>query len=151
MMMGASVPYDLVFLLHVVAGITTVVVLVSLRAAALSLTRGDDAAVQATRFPQRRNWAARVLHVLPLTGLYLSLTGDSSVSLTKPWIAVGMLCYLLAAGHLEARTLPQERMIAEIIHKDGAASAERGRQFTRSIDVLLGLVGVALVAMLVQF
>jgi hypothetical protein len=151
MMMGASVFYDLVFLVHVLAAIATVVVLVSLRVAALSIIRGDDAVTQAARFPQRRNWAARVLHVLPLSGLALSLTGDSSVSLTKPWIGVGMLCYLLAAGHLEARTLPQERMIAEIIHKDGAASPERGRQFMRSVNVLLALVGVALLAMLVQF
>lgn len=150
-MNGVSVPYDVVFVVHVTAAVATVVVLVSLRAAATSVIRGADASVQAKYFPQRRNWAARVIHLMPLTGLYMSLTGNSSVSLTRPWIGVGLLCYLFAAGHLEARTLPQERMIAEIIAHDATASPERGRQFLSSINVLLVLVGVALVAMLVQF
>jgi hypothetical protein len=73
------------------------------------------------------------------------------VSLTKPWIGVGILCYLAAAGHLEARTLPLERVVSEVIAHDGAASPERGRKLVLSIDVLLGLVAVAIVAMLVQF
>lgn len=150
-MMGLLVAYDLALLIHVLAAVATIVVLVTMRFAALSVTRGVESSVQAARFPQRRNWAARVIHVLPLSGLYMSLTGDSSVSLAKPWIATGVVCYLLAAGHLEARTLPQERMIAEIIHKDGSASVERGRQFMTSINVLLALVSVALIAMLVQF
>ncbi|HVB19244.1 MAG TPA: hypothetical protein VNE22_03065 [Acidimicrobiales bacterium] len=150
-MIGASVPYDLVLLIHVLAAVATIVVFATMRYAALALTRAAPSAVQAKRFPQRRNWAARAIHLLPLSGLYMSLTGDSAVSLAKPWIGTGILCYLLAAGHLEARTLPQERMIAEIIHKDGSASVERGRQFMTSVNVLLALVGVALIAMLVQF
>ncbi|HUY43042.1 MAG TPA: hypothetical protein VMU98_04685 [Acidimicrobiales bacterium] len=150
-MIGASVPYDLALMIHVLAAVATIVVLVTMRYAALALTRGAEPSVQAARFPQRRNWAARVIHVLPVSGLYMSLTGDSAVSLARPWTGVGILCYVLAAGHLEARTLPQERMIAEIIHKDGFASAERGRQFMTSVNVLLALVGVALIAMLVQF
>jgi hypothetical protein len=64
---------------------------------------------------------------------------------------VGLLCYLLAAGHLEARTLPLERTVAEVISHDGHASVERGRQLVRSMDTLVGLMAVALVAMLVQF
>jgi len=92
-----------------------------------------------------------VMHVLPLTGLIMSLSGDSSVSLTKPWIGVGLGCYVLAAGHLEARTLPLERMIADVINHDDAVSAQRGRKLVASIDVLVALVGVALIAMLVQF
>ncbi len=150
-MIAVSVAYDLVFLVHVLAAVATVVVLVTLRFAATSLLRGASAQVQATRFPQRRNWAARVIHVLPVTGLFMTLTGDSSVSLTRPWVGTGLLCYVLAAGHLEARTLPQERAIAEIVANDGSASVARGRQFMTSVNVLLGLVGVALVAMLVQF
>ena len=81
----------------------------------------------------------------------MSMTGDSSVSLTRPWIGLGILCYLAAAGHLEARTLPLEKVVSEVIAHDGVASVERGRQLVRSIDVLLGLVGVAMLAMLIQF
>lgn len=150
-MIAVTVAYDLVFLVHVMAAVATIVVLVTLRFAAMALVRGVSSHEQATRFPERRNWAARVIHLMPLTGLYMTLTGNSSVSLTKPWVSTGLLCYVLAAGHLEARTLPQERAIAEIIAKDGAASVDRGRAFMRSVNVLLALVGVALVAMLVQF
>lgn len=150
-MIAVTVAYDLVFLVHVLAAVATVVVLITLRFAAMALVRGAGSQEQATRFPERRNWAARVIHLLPLTGLYMTLTGDSSVSLTKPWVGTGLLCYVLAAGHLEARTLPQERAIAEIVAKDGMASVARGREFMRSVNVLLALVGVALLAMLVQF
>jgi hypothetical protein len=81
----------------------------------------------------------------------MSIIGDHSVSLSQPWIGVGILCYLAAAGHLEARTLPLERTVAEVIAHDGQASVERGRQLVRSMDTLLGIIAVALVAMLVQF
>ena len=150
-MIGASIAYDLVFLVHVVAAISTVVVFIAMRVAGLAVARGTDGAVQRARFPQRRNWGARILHLLPVTGLIMSLTGDSGVSLTRPWIGVGLLCYVLAAGHLEARTLPMESVISEVISHEGVASAQQGRSFVRSVDVLLGLVGVALIAMLVQF
>jgi hypothetical protein len=92
-----------------------------------------------------------VLHLMPVTGLIMSLSGDSSVSLTRPWIGVGIVCYLAAAGHLEARTLPLERVVSEVIAHDGVASPERGAKLVRSIDVLLGLIAVAFVAMLIQF
>ncbi len=150
-MIATSVAYDLVFLVHIIAALSTLIVLVVMRTSALVVARGADESVQRARFPQRRNWAARLLHVLPVTGLIMSLSGTSSVSLTKPWIGVGLLCYLAAAGHLEARTLPLERVMSEVISKDGVASPERGRKLVRSVDVLLGLIAVALLAMLIQF
>ncbi|HEY5439340.1 MAG TPA: hypothetical protein VIJ99_10620 [Acidimicrobiales bacterium] len=150
-MIANSVPYDLVFLVHTVAAVDTIIVFVVMRSAAQAVARGGDEAVQRKRFPSRRNWAARVLHVLPITGLIMSLSGNSSVSLTKPWIIVGLVTYLAAAGHLEARTLPQERATGEVIAHDGVATPERGRALTRSIDTLLALIAVALIAMLVQF
>ena len=150
-MIATSVSYDLVFLAHVVAAVATLTVFIAMRFSALTVARGADGAVQRARFAERRNWAARVLHVLPVTGVAMSLAGNSTVSLTKPWIGVGLLCYLGAAGHLEARTLPLEKVVAEVIAHDGVASPERGQRLVRSIDVLLGLIALALVAMLVQF
>jgi len=150
-MIATSVAYDLVFLVHIIAALSTLIVLVVMRTSALVVARGADESVQRARFPQRRNWAARLLHVLPITGLIMSLSGTSAVSLTKPWIGVGLLCYLAAAGHLEARTLPLERVMSEVIGKDGVASPERGRKLVRSVDILLGLIAVALIAMLIQF
>jgi hypothetical protein len=148
---ATSVPFDLVFVLHVIAAVDTLIVFIAMRVAGQVVARGADASVQLTKFPNRQNWAARVLHILPVSGVILSLAGDSSLSLTKPWIGVGILCYLAAAGHLEARTLPQERMMAEVIAEKGVASPEQGRAFVKSIDTLLALIGVALIAMLVQF
>jgi hypothetical protein len=148
---ATSTAYDLVFLVHILAAVATLIVFVVMRFSALAIARGAPSATQKARFPSRRNYAARVMHVLPVTGLIMSLSGDSSVSLTRPWIGVGILCYILAAGHLEARTLPQERVVSEVIQADGVASPERGRKLVTSVDVLLGLIAVAFISMLVQF
>ncbi|HVA70344.1 MAG TPA: hypothetical protein VNF08_03360 [Acidimicrobiales bacterium] len=150
-MIATSVAYDLVLLVHIIAAVATVIVLVTMRYAGLAVARGADALTQARHFPPRRNSAARVLHLLPVTGLIMSFSGGSSVALSRPWVGVGVLCYLAAAGHLEARTLPQERAVAATIKRDGVASIDQGRQLVRSMDVLLGLIAVALVSMLVQF
>jgi hypothetical protein len=148
---ATSVTYDLVFLIHIIAAVDTIIVFIVMRTSAQGIARGADESFQRKRFPDRRNWAARVVHVLPVTGLIMSLSGDKSVSLTKPWIGVGILCYLALAGHLEARTLPKERTLAKVIALDGVAPPDEGRALVKSIDVLLALIGVALIAMLVQF
>lgn len=150
-MIATSVAYDVVFVVHVGAALAVIAVFATMRFAALGVAKGAEASTQALRFPQRRNWAARFLHVLPITGLIMSLSGGSSVSLSRPWIAVGLFCYLAAAGHLEARTLPLERTVAQTIAREGVATRAVGRQLTRSVDTLLMLVAIALVAMLVQF
>ncbi|MHB1208702.1 MAG: hypothetical protein ACYC1I_03235 [Acidimicrobiales bacterium] len=150
-MIATTVAYDIVFLVHIITAVSVLVVFIVMRGAAKSIVNGASGELQRARFPDRRNWAARLLHVLPVTGLIMSLSGDSSVSLTRPWIGVGLLCYLLAAGHLEARTLPLERVVSEVIKHDGVASPERGRKLVLSIDTLLALVAVALISMLVQF
>lgn len=150
-MIAQSVPYDLVFLVHVLSAVIVIAVFVVMRVSASAIVRGASDEEQRRKFPDRRNWAARVLHLLVITGLTMSIIGDHSVSLSQPWIGVGILCYLAAAGHLEARTLPLERTVAEVIAHDGHASVERGRQLVRSMDALLAIIAVALIAMLVQF
>ena len=150
-MIAQSVPYDLVFLVHVLSAVAVIAVFVVMRVSASAIVRGVSDEEQRRKFPDRRNWAARVLHLLVITGLTMSIIGDHSVSLSQPWIGVGILCYLAAAGHLEARTLPLERTVAEVIAHDGHASVDRGRQLVRSMDTLLTLIAVALIAMLVQF
>jgi hypothetical protein len=148
---ATSITYDIVFLAHILAAVDTVIVFVVMRSGAQAIARGADESVQRARLPDRRNWAVRVVHVLPITGLIMSLSGDKSVSLSKPWIGVGILCYLAIAGYLEARTLPQERALAQVIASDGVASPVAGRALVKSIDLLLALIAVALIAMLVQF
>ncbi len=150
-MIAQSVPYDLVFVVHVLSAVAVIAVFVVMRTAAQAIVNAASDEEQRRRFPTRRNWAARVLHLMLVTGLTMSLMGDRTVSLARPWVGVGLLCYLAAAGHLEARTLPLERTVAEVIAHDGHASVERGRQLVRSVDVLLAVIAVALVAMFWQF
>jgi hypothetical protein len=92
-----------------------------------------------------------VIHLMPITGLVLVASGGSSVSFAHAWVGVGLLLYLAAAGHLEARTLPLERSMTQIIRRDGAATPQMGATLVRSVDALLLLVALALVVMLVQF
>jgi hypothetical protein len=148
---ATSITYDLVFVVHIMAAVDTLIVFIVMRSAAQAIVRGADESVQRSRFPNRRNWAVRVVHLLPITGLILSVSGGKSVSLAKPWVGVGILCYLAIAGHLEARTLPQERSLAEVIAVEGVAPSESGRTFLKSIDILLALIAVALLSMLIQF
>lgn len=150
-MIATSVAYDLVFLAHIIAAVGTIVVFIAMRVAALGVMRGADAGTQALRFPQRRNWAARLIHVLPITGFIMVSSGGRSVSMSHAWVIVGLVCYVAAAGHLEARTLPEERLIAATIARDGIATREQGRELLRSIDILLAIVGVALISMLIQY
>jgi hypothetical protein len=148
---ATSVAYDLVFLVHILAAVGTIVVFIAMRVAALGVVRGADASTQALRFPQRRNWAARLIHLLPITGFIMVSSGGASVSFSHAWVIVGLLCYLAAAGHLEARTLPEERLVAATIVRDGVATREQGRELLRSIDILLAIVGVAFITMLIQY
>jgi hypothetical protein len=148
---ATSVAYDIVFLIHVLAAVATIIVFIAMRVAALSVVRGADAATQALRFPARRNWAARFMHLLPITGFIMVASGDSSVSFTHAWVIVGLVCYLAAAGHLEARTLPQERMVAAVVEREGAAPRELGLALLRSVDILLAIIAVAFVTMLIQY
>ncbi len=150
-MIATSVAYDIVFLVHILAAVATIVVFIAMRLAALSVVRGADAADQALRFPARRNWAARLMHLLPITGLIMVASRGPSVSFTHAWVIVGLLCYLAAAGHLEARTLPEERLVASAVMRDGVAPRELGLKLLRSIDILLAIIAVAFVTMLIQY
>jgi hypothetical protein len=124
---STSVAYDLIFVVHIMAAVATVIVFVAMRFSALAVARGADAPTQAlTLSPTRRNWAARLLHVLPITGFIMSSSGGSSVTLGHAWIIVGLVCYLAAAGHLEARTLPEERALSQTIARNGVAPPQSG-------------------------
>jgi hypothetical protein len=148
---ATSVVYDLVFVVHIMAAVGTIIVFIAMRVAALGVIRGADAQTQALRFPQRPNWAARVIHVLPITGFIMTSSGGPSVTISHLWVIVGLICYLAAAGHLEAKTLPEERLVAATIARDGVATKDQGRQLLRSIDILLAIIGIALVTMLIQY
>ncbi len=149
-MIATTVAYDLVFVIHLASALVTIAVFVALHSAGRSLARGAETAALSRRFPVRRNWAARSIHLVALSGLYMASTGGKDVGFSRPWVSVGLLCYVLVAGHLEARTLPLERRIASRVAA-GDAPRDLGAKFTTSVDVALILVAVALVAMVTQF
>jgi hypothetical protein len=149
-MIATSVGYDIVFLIHLLAGVATLVVFITMHYSAQKVARGADAAVQQAKFPGGRNWAARILHLLPVTGIIMSSVGTDKVSFRQPWVSAGLLIYILAAGHLEARLLPSERALAKTIKENGVASPAAGRKFMISVDTLLALVAVGFVVMLAQ-
>ena len=150
-MIAVSVGFDLFFLVHVLAAVATITVIVVMRSGATAVASGADTEIQRRRFPERRNWAARVVHLLVLSGLAMSFSGAGSDSMRRPFVIVGLLCYLAIAGHLEARTLPLERTVAEEIANNGVADAAKGRQLARSVDVIGALLAVALISMIIQF
>jgi hypothetical protein len=150
-MIATSVTYDVVFLVHILAAVATLTVLVVMRWSAQLVVRGADGPTQQAHFPERRNWAARAMHVLPITGIIMVVSGGADVSIGHAWVLTGIVIYLLAAGHLEARVLPLERSLVATIHQDGVANPQQGRTLVMTIDVLLGLIALAFVVMLVQF
>jgi hypothetical protein len=145
-----SVSYDLTLVAHILLAVASVAIFLVLRSSAAAVAKGADAATQANRFPQRRNWAARLFHLMPITGFALVGMGGSSVSFSQPWVGIGLLLWILAAGHLEARVLPLERRLAADIAANGQAPQESGRRMGLSIDVLLLLVAAAFIVMLWQ-
>jgi hypothetical protein len=150
-MSGKSTMYDIAFVIHVVAALATYVVLISMRSAALLVANGADVERQKKRLPNRRNMAARIVHILPLTGLMMVFPSTKDVSIGKLWVLVGILCYLAAVGHLEARTLPAERELAKALHEHGNVAPAEGKKLVRSLDVVFLILTIAFVAMIVQF
>lgn len=152
-MIAVTATYDILFALHIAGALATLVVLITLRTNASGAASGSTSGEELRRrYPDRPNLAARVIHVMPLTGLIMALTGDSSVSLRQPWVGTGFALYLVAAFWLEARTLPVEREIARAVQSDASADvATTASRLGRQLDVVLTLVAVTLLVMIVQF
>jgi hypothetical protein len=122
-----------------------------MRFAALSAARAGDRTVLRERFPDRVNWAARVVHVSALTGVAMALTGPNDVSFARAWVGVGLVLYFALAYWLEARTLPAERALVQVIHGDAEIDGALASVLQRDVDVALFIVALALVTMVVQF
>ena len=138
--------YDVLFLTHIVSAIVIVVVLVSMKltAAALVGSQGEKA-----RLPRGRNWAARILHLLPLTGFAIAWASHSQrepIALDQLWIAVGIVAYLLAAALLEMIVLPAERTL--MVDRTASATAKK---MSGALDGVMTMIVVATIAMLLQF
>ena len=150
-MIATTVGYDVVFVAHVVVALGVVVVTVGLRAAAASVRPGAERAELRRRFPDRTNWAARVLHLLPVTGVALSLMGGRDVSFARAWVGAGVAIYVLLAFWLEARVLPVERSLSRTVHGTGDVDWAIATTLGRRLDGVLVLLVLAVVTMVVQY
>ncbi|MCX6508653.1 MAG: hypothetical protein NTY27_05685 [Actinobacteria bacterium] len=101
------------------------------------------------RFPQGQNFAARTLHLIPLTGFAIAWASHSQrepISLNQLWITVGIVTYLLAAALLEIIVLPAERTL--MVNGTATASAKK---MSGALDGIMTMIVIATIAMLLQF
>ena len=115
------------FVLHIVAALTSVVVVVVMV---------NEARAQASS-RQGRNLAARVLHLLPLTGAAVIASSAGSLRWSEWWVSLGMALYVAAAYCLEAVALPAERRLA-------TGERDAARTLERSLYVVVCFLVVAL-------
>jgi hypothetical protein len=138
--------YDVLFLLHIVSALVIVVVLVSMKLTAVALVGNQG---EKARLPRGRNWAARILHLLPLTGFAIAWASHSQrepIALNQLWITVGVVTYLLAAALLEIMVLPAEQELVV----DGTVVAT-AKKMSGALDGVMTMIVVATIAMLLQF
>jgi len=138
--------YDVLFLLHIVSALVIVVVLVSMKLTAVALVGNQG---EKARLPRGRNWAARILHLLPLTGFAIAWASHSQrepIALNQLWITVGVVTYLLAAALLEIIVLPAEQELVV----DGTVVAT-AKKMSGALDGVMTMIVVATIAMLLQF
>ena len=138
--------YDILFLAHIISALTIIVILVSMKLTAVALVRQQGEKV---RLPHGTNWAARLLHLLPLTGFataWASYSQREPISLDQPWIAVGIVTYLLAAALLEMIVLPAEQELVA----DGTVVAT-AKKMSGALDGVMSMIVIATIAMLFQF
>jgi len=129
-----NIIHGVLFVTHLVASLAATVILVVMRSEA----RGRIAAQSGVRRDVPRNMAARLFHLIPVTGALVVVTSQGDISWSAPWVGVGMALYLIGAGILEARALPAERRGDDAV-------------VVRSVEWSLVLLALAALVMLIQF
>ena len=148
MIAANHVGYDILFVVHLVGAIAVVVVLLSVRwVARHASTLAPE--VLRRRCPDRPDRALRLVHLVPVTGVALSLRGGRDVSFSRPWIGVGIALYLVLAYLVEARVAPAERTLARDV-VTGVAPAASARALVGRLDEALVVVAVLFATMIVQ-
>ena len=138
--------YDVLFLSHIISAVVIIVVLVSMKVTAVALMRNQR---ERARLPRGRNWAARILHLLPLTGFAIAWASHSQrepIALNQLWITMGIVTYLLAAALLEMIVLPAEQELVV----DGTVVAA-AKKMSGALDGVMTMIVIATIAMLLQF
>lgn len=129
-----SIAHGIVFVAHIVASLAATVILVVMRTEATARLSTANTRPQTAQ----RNMAARLFHLIPVTGAAVIATSGGDISWSESWVGIGFVLYLVGAAVLEARALPAERRGDE-------------RAVIRYVEWSLVLLAVAALVMLVQF
>lgn len=129
-----NVAHGIVFVAHLVASLAATVILVVMRAQA----KGRISASTGTHDNVPRNMAARLFHLIPLTGVAVIATSGGDISWSAAWVLSGVIFYVVGAFILEARALPAERRNDNVT-------------VVRYAEWSLVLLALAALAMLIQF
>ncbi len=151
MIAATSVAYSLWFLIHLIVAAATIVIVSALRYNAQLAIDGTASSNLEARFPLRTNWAARTVHLAPLSGLVLTIIGGRDDSFARAWVGAGLALYFALAFWMEARVLPSEREVARSIRENGVPATHVAQRFSRHLDVALVLLTLILLTMVVQF
>lgn len=129
-----TIAHGVMFVAHLAASLAAVVVLAVMRneARARIQTHGSPAATSG------RNVAARLYHLIPVTGAVVVATSQGDISWSEHWVAAGIGLYLVGAMILESRVLPAER-------------ARRDHDVVRGVEWSVVLLALAALVMLIQF
>lgn len=129
-----NVTHGVLFVAHLIAALATTVVLVVMRNQAKVALATPSTAARG----DRRNMAARLFHLVPVTGAAVIGTSQGDISWSEPWVLLGVALYLAGAVVLEANVLPAERR-------------GQSRSVVRGVEWSLVLLVLAALSMLIQF
>lgn len=142
---------DAVVVVHAVVAIAALVVLVTLRSAATAAHRGAPLPATAARsFTGRHELAGRIVHLVPLSGLWAVSVSRGAYGLSTTFVVVGLAMWLLAAACLEGVAFPAQREVAAVLASSAGptgVSRAPARRMVLGIDGALGAVVVAAIVM----
>lgn len=140
--------FDVVLVVHVVLAAAAFVAVLVLRSAAVAAARGGAMPATAARsFTGRPEVAARVVHLVPVSGLALLALSRGAFDLSTGFVAAGLALWFVAAWALEAVGFPAQRAVATALH-DGGNAAPAARKLCRATELAALALVVAACVML---
>ena len=150
MMLAVNELYGLLLVAHIVFALLSIVNLLVMRTGGHKIAKGAELASLSQTFRPGIPWGLRNVHMIFVTGILMIVVGGNDVSFSQLWVQTALLSYVLAAGHLEARLVPEIGRLSRDIQQGQVPPALVGKKFIFSIDIVLGLIGIGLIAMVTQ-
>jgi hypothetical protein len=127
--------FDVVLVAHVLLAIGSLVAVLVLRSAAVAIERGGELPPAAARsFSGRRELAARMVHLVPITGFVLLALSRGAFGLSTGFVAAGFALWAVAAVALEVVGFPAQRAVATAL-KGAADPVPDARRLLRATEL----------------